>query len=294
MLRPATPDDRPALIALGLAEDAAWSGAAPVSAEEAAEYLDGCEPGVIFEEAGRIAGYAATGDGGRTILLVDPADDPGPALEALVSWLAGRGHHEVDGYGRDARRIAWFEANGFTHVRSFFDLRRDISPAPAPAAFPDGVELARFHPGQDDETVHALIYVDAAWTEVPGHSARSLEAWRSALSPEDRGWIARRGRRPVGWVCGRAFEDGRGWIAQLAVARSARGQGLGRALLLHAMADLRERGATSLALGVQGANESAVSLYRDVGFEVEREWRSYARPAPGSPGSGDAAGTAGR
>jgi hypothetical protein len=46
MIRPATPDDRPALIALGLAEDAAWSGAAPVSAGEVGEFLDGCEPGV--------------------------------------------------------------------------------------------------------------------------------------------------------------------------------------------------------------------------------------------------------
>ena len=294
MLRPATPDDRPALIALGLAEDAAWSDAPAVSAEEAGEYLDGCEPGVILEDEGRVAGYAATGEAGRTILLVDPGDDPGPALEVLVGWLAGRGHHEADSYGRDTRRIAWFEANGFTHRRSFFDLRRDIDPAPAPAAFPGGVELARFRPGEDDEAVHALIYVDAAWTEVPGHSARSLESWRSALSPEDRGWIARRDGRAVGWVCGRTFADGRGWIAQLAVARSARGRDPGRALLLHAMADLRDRGATSLALGVQGANENAVGLYRDVGFEIEREWRAYARPAPGSPGSGDAATGAGR
>ena len=294
MLRPATPDDRPALIALGLAEDAAWSGAPAVSAEEAGEYLDGCEPGMILEEEGRVAGYAAAGEGGRSILLVDPEDDPGPALELLIGWLAGRGHHEVDSYGRDARRIAWLEANGFTHRRSFFDLARGIEPPPAPATFPDGVEPARFRPGEDDVAVHALIYVDAAWAEVPGHSARSLEGWRSALSPDDRGWLARRDGRPVGWVSGRVFGDGRGWVSQLAVARDARGKGLGRALLLHSIADLCEQGATSLALGVQGANESAVGLYRDVGFEVEREWRSYARPAPGSPGSGDAAVSAGR
>ena len=279
MLRRATPADRSALIELGLAEDAAWSSAPAVSAEEVGEFVDSCAPGVIFERDGRVAGYAAAGDGGRTMLLVDPGDDPAPALEALVAWLGERGHHEVDSYGRDARRIAWLEANGFSHRRSFFDLQRGIDPPLPPTGWPGGIAIARYRPGEDDEAVHALIYVDAAWAEVPGHAQRSLEAWRSALTPEYRGWLAHRDGRPVGWVAGRVFGDGRGWVEQLAVARSARGLGLGRALLLHSLAELRERGATSLALGVQGENESAIGLYRGVGFEVEREWRVYGRPA---------------
>ena len=65
---------------------------------------------------------------------------------------------------------------------------------------------------------------------------------------------------------------------QIAVAVAARGLGLGRALLLHSLADLRERGATSFALGVEGENDNAVRLYRAVGFAVQREWRAYARP----------------
>ena len=278
MLRRATPADRPALVALALAEDAAWSGAAAVSAEEVGEFVDSCELGVIFERDGRVAGYAAAGEGGRAILLVDPGEDPDPVLEALVGWLGGRGHHELSSYGRDAQRIAWLEARGFTHRRSFFDLQRGIDPPLAHVVWPAGVATARYRPGEDDEAVHALIYVDAAWAEVPGHTQRSLEAWRSALTPEYRGWVARRDGRPAGWVAGRVFGDGRGWVEQLAVARSARGLGLGRALLVHSLAELREGGATSLALGVQGENESAVGLYRKVGFDVEREWRVYSGP----------------
>ena len=278
MIRRATPADRTALVTLALAEDAAWSSAPAVSAEEVGEFIDSCEPGVIFERDGRVAGYAAAGEGGPTILLVDPSSSPEPALKALVAWLGERGHHEVDSYGRDARRIAWLEASGFTHRRSSFDLRRGIDPPLAPAVWPSGVAIARYRPGEDAEAVHALIYVDAAWAEVPGHAERSLEAWRSSLTPEYRCWIARRDGRPVGWVAGRGFSDGRGWVEQLAVARSARGLGLGRALLLHSLSELHERGATSLALGVQGENESATGLYRDVGFEVEREWRVYSRP----------------
>jgi ribosomal protein S18 acetylase RimI-like enzyme len=277
MLRSATPADRPDLIALALAEDAAWSGAPAVSAEEQGEFVDSCGPGVIFERGGRVAGYAAAGEGSEAIMLVDPGDGPEPALEALVAWLGERGYHEVDSYARDVRRIAWLQANGFTHRRSFFDLQRGINSPLAPAVWPSGVVIARYRPGADDAAVHALIYVDAAWAEVPGHTRRSLQAWRSMLTPEYCGWVARRDERPVGWVAGRVFDHGRGWVEQLAVARSARGLGLGRALLLHSLAELCSRGVTSLATGVQAENENAIALYRDVGFEVDREWRVYSR-----------------
>jgi ribosomal protein S18 acetylase RimI-like enzyme len=266
------------LIALVLAEDAAWSGASEVSAEEAGEVVDQHGLGVVFERDGRVAGYAASGEGGETFVLADPGDDPGPALVALVAWLEERGRHEVDTYAADARRIAWLEARGFTHRRSFFDLQRGIDPPLAPAVWPSGVAIARYRRGDDDEAVHRLMYVHAAWGEVPGHTELSLDGWRSMLAPEYRAWVARRDGHPVGWVAGRVFSDGRGWIEQLAVARSARGQGLGRALLLHSLAELRSRGATALALGVQGENENASRLYRDIGFEVMREWRVYGRP----------------
>jgi ribosomal protein S18 acetylase RimI-like enzyme len=277
MLRPATPADRPDLIALALAEDAAWSGAAGVSAEEAGEAIDRYRPGVIFHREGRVAGYAAVDEGGETIVLADPGD-PVPALAALVAWLGDRGHHQVDAYAADARRIAWLEAHGFTHRRSSFDLVRGIGPPPAPAVWPSGVAVARYRRGEDDDAVHALIYADAAWGAVPGHTQRSLQAWRSMITPDYGGWVARRDGRAIGWVAGRVFDDGRGWVEQLAVARSARGLGVGRALLLHSLAELRSRGATSLATGVQADNEKALGLYRDIGFAIEREWRVYARP----------------
>jgi ribosomal protein S18 acetylase RimI-like enzyme len=278
MLRPATPADRPDLIALALAEDAAWSGAPEVSAEEAGEFIDQYAPGVIFERDGRAAGYAAVGEGRDTILLSDPGEPPGPALEALVAWLAERGHDQVDTYAADARRIAWLEGHGFSHRRSAFDLQRGTDPPLAPAVWPGGIAVAPYRRGEDDDSVYALIYVDAAWGAVPGHTELSPEAWRSMLTPGYRGWVARRDGRPVGWVVGRVFSDGRGWIQQIAVARSARGLGLGRALLLHSLAELLTRGATSLALGVQAENENAIGLYRDVGFEIAREWRVYTRP----------------
>lgn len=274
MLRSATAADRPDLIALALAEDAAW-GAPEVSEEEAGELIDHHGRGVIFHRAGHLAGYAAVTESGGTILLADP-DDPVPALEALVAWLLERGSHQVDAHAGDSRRIAWLEAHGFTYLRSSFDLQRGIDPPPAPALWPSGVVIAPHRFGEDDDAVHAMIYIDAAWGEVPGHAERSLEAWRSMLTSDYRGWVARRGRTPLGWVVGRVFGDGRGWIQQVAVARPARARGIGRALLLHSLAELRSHGATSFALGVQGDNENALRLYRGIGFEIASEWRVYA------------------
>src|SRR5215204_2359062 len=161
MLRPATPADRPALVALALAEDAAWSGAPAVSADEAGEFIDSFGLGVLFERNGRVAGYAAIGDGGATMLLVDPGDGPEPVLGALVGWLSERGHYEVDTYARDVRRIRWLEANGFSHRRSMFDLQRGVDPPLASAVWPRGVAVARYRPGEDDDAVHELVYVDA-------------------------------------------------------------------------------------------------------------------------------------
>jgi hypothetical protein len=63
-------------------------------------------------------------------------------------------------------------------------LARSDSAGPVPAsAFPDGVDVARYRPGDDDEAVHRPIYVDAAWAAVPGHAERDLDAWREMQRP---------------------------------------------------------------------------------------------------------------
>ena len=56
--------------------------------------------------------------------------------------------HELDSYGRESRRIAWLEANGFTHRRSFFDLQGGMETPLAPAVWPTGVAIARYRPGR--------------------------------------------------------------------------------------------------------------------------------------------------
>lgn len=277
MLRAATPEDRPALIALLRAEDVAWTGDDSVSDEELGDVLGRFPDARVFVAGERVVGLAAVSDAGGTLLVLDPAVDVDAVLPELVDWIEARGGaHELHGYAADERRLAWFEAHGFPYTRSLYDLVRDTDePLPAPS-WPDDFMVSGYVPNdEEDPAVHALIYREAGWAEVPGHTDRSLASWQAIQSPDQRRFVARRAGAPVGWVSGVAYPDGRGWIEQLAVAKSARGLGLGRALLLHAGADLLDRGATSLALGVSAANAAALHLYESAGFTIEREWRYH-------------------
>ena len=71
-------------------------------------------------------------------------------------------------------------------------------------------------------------------------------------------------------------------ILTVAVAPEAQGQGLGRALLEHAMHEAARRGASSMVLEVSVANAAALALYKAAGFAtVGRRPRYY-------PGGADA------
>jgi mycothiol synthase len=305
MLRHPTPDDADAVLAVIVARDVADLGRPDYTLEDL--HADWTLPGVdpasdawVVQEGERLVGYAFLDDRGAALISVAPDAEGrgiGTALrEAAEQRAVERGEALVRQYipvANEPARALLLDA-GYWPVHHYFRMRIGLAGAP-PA--PDSVGVRPFDPERDDEAVHLLV--QEAFAQIEGNVAQTLDSWRAAK-------IARRGWDPALWLlaedddglvgvvlCER-WEGGIGYVDSLAVAERARGQGLGRALLLHAMADLRDRGATSLALGVQGANESAVGLYRDVGFEVEREWRSYARAAPGSPGSGDARATAGR
>jgi ribosomal protein S18 acetylase RimI-like enzyme len=65
------------------------------------------------------------------------------------------------------------------------------------------------------------------------------------------------------------------YIGDLGVRRAYRRQGLGRALLLRALHDVRRRGAVAAELDMDGPNVSAQHLYESVGFRQHQELRWY-------------------
>ena len=74
------------------------------------------------------------------------------------------------------------------------------------------------------------------------------------------------GGQPVGCVALIPMGDGNFELSKMAVAPEMRGQGLGRRLLLHAIAEARQAGIKSLFLGSSTKLANAVHLYESVGF----------------------------
>ncbi|MEA2212893.1 MAG: hypothetical protein QOF83_2841 [Solirubrobacteraceae bacterium] len=280
MIRSATDADRDVVFALGVQEEIVWFGQAEISPGEVGEWVDdegGVSRGVVAIDDGEcVRGFASPGRH-LAVFLADPAWTDVVA-DQLLPWLdEQREVVELMTFAGDAARIAAFERHGLRHRRSSFLLARSESAgALAAAVFPDGVEVARYRLGDDDEAVHRLIYIDAAWASVPGHVERDLDAWREAARPCTSAFLARRHGQPIGWIAGRLLASSRGYVDTLAVATNDRRRGVGRGLLLHALADLRLAGASGLTLAVQAENQSALGLYRSVDLEVEHEWRIYA------------------
>jgi ribosomal protein S18 acetylase RimI-like enzyme len=282
VIRSAIDRDRDAIVALGVAEEAAWFGRAESSAEEVGEWLDdegGVASGVVaIDDEGSVCGFAAPGRH-QAVFLAEPARTCS-VTDELLPWLRERCETvEVMMFAGDIARVAAFERHGLKHRRSSFLMTRADSVGPVPVAgFPEEVDVAPYRLGEDDEAVHRLIYIDAAWATVPGHAERDLDQWRDMMRRCRSVFLARLNGRPIGWVAGRVLASGRGYVDMLAVAQAERHRGLGRALLLHAFADLQLAGARDLTLGVEAENEAALGLYRSVGLEVEHEWRLYAAP----------------
>lgn len=284
-VRPATRDDLPEITDLQRRYDLAWFGASEHSAEEVAEIVDYAAPladnsRLVFDEGRLVAVGLRFGE--NTVQTSDPETDPAKVLELLLPWFAEKpGSIEV--LSRDDAAVAAVEAYGWTFHKAAFDLIVDVTPNLhfAEPVWPEGITIRDFDPA-DAQAIHRLIYVDAGWAEVPGHPDRDFEEWQRIFLTEhtlpEQQVIACREQRIVGIAMGRTWNDGTGWISQLATAKDERGRGLGRALLLEALRRRVADGASSLGLSVQAANREALTLYLDAGLQIDREFRTYARP----------------
>jgi len=276
------PADLSEITALQSAYDTAWFGEPEHDEDEVREWLELGNRSCVVRDGERIVAAAVVWRTGSSA-MIDPGADVDAVARLVVPWLTEAGAPATEALDRDAALRAVLVDAGWRYAYSTFELFRAVEPGwerPAPV-WPDGVRVRPFEPG-DEPALHDMIFRDAAWADVPGHHFRELDEWRAIFlkgeRPEDRPLLAVRDDGIVGAALPRLFSDGTGWIAQLAVARSERGRGLGRALLLATYDALVRGGATKLGLGVLAANQSALRLYVGVGLRVDREWQTFSAP----------------
>jgi ribosomal protein S18 acetylase RimI-like enzyme len=276
-LRAPDSSDAAAVLDLIVARDIADLGKPDYTLEDV--QADWSAPGVdrerdawLAEEHGSPLGYALLDDRGAALVTVPPTSEGrgvGTVLrEAAEKRALERGEALVRQYvpmTNEAARTHLLAA-GYWPALSYFRLRTELAGAPAP---PADVPIRSFSRGVDDAPVHALV--EEAMAGVAGHEPRSLESWQAA-KVEKEGWdpslwlLHEDSDGLAGVVLCERWEEGVGYIDYLAVAARARGRGLGRALLLHGLAALRDASLTVAELSVQGENASATRLYESVGM----------------------------
>ncbi len=298
ILRPATEADVAALFAMQQAYDTTWFGAPEQSEAEVRENLGLAESTVVLVDADAIIGYAAVWRAG-TVLVADPNADLDVVYPRLVEWMQNNDAAEIEALDRDEALLSLLRHRGWRQAWSSYDLLRPVPDdglVPGPN-WPEGVR-ERPYRAEDGPALYRLIYDDAAWADVEGHHPREYDDWYSIFIADRRDAempvLAWRGDDLVGAAVIRHFDDGTGWIAQLAVATSARRLGLGGALLRAAYRHLIIDGATTLGLAVITSNRKALDLYLSVGLQIEREWQAWVPPGRRVGPAESAAGTARR
>ena len=225
---------------------------------------------------------------------------------SLLAWLLARGgqaHAEldddqdglltvnVDPRQPDRERLA--RRAGLQPVRSFLEMRRDLTIAVPVRAVPDGLALIPWEPEWDEA---ARAAHNAAFADHWGSAPMTAQMWQedgigergvrrglsrlvvdgeavagylvAAVYPQD--WPA------LGWT--------EAWVKTLGVPRPWRRRGVGAALLAAALEAFAAEGFARAALGVDSASETgAVGLYEGLGFVADRRtdtWGIALAPVP--------------
>jgi ribosomal protein S18 acetylase RimI-like enzyme len=157
--------------------------------------------------------------------------------------------------------------------RRVIRMRRSLAdPVPEPL-WPAGIRPVPFEPERHAQEVHALLV--AAYAGGGGY-VEPFGIWWPSLRNDaeydtDLCFVA---ADRQGQVVGVAHCWTSAFVKDLAVAPGLRRQGLGSALLCHALRAFQERGAAYLDLKVDSDNPSgALRLYRSVGFEEIESYR---------------------
>ncbi|WP_147450875.1 GNAT family N-acetyltransferase [Streptomyces hoynatensis] len=203
---------------------------------------------------------AAHGTAARACFAANASDaEPG-----AVELLTGLGYRRVFG-------VTEFEWTGPASGRT-----------PPPAALPGGAEL---RPVTADHYRPVWEMVRAAYADTPHVGGWDFGAFAAGAEPAH--WqVAWEGGEVVGAaLCVAGREGGPAEVRELSVRKDRRRRGLGRALLLHGLHALTERGERGVRLFTGSANPyRSWELYESVGFRRLAEFGRYRKAfGPAAP-----------
>ena len=280
--RPLRTEDAPAAAALLDEDEIAHGLPGKLSAEDVLSWwrrtaLDlnswTCEEGGRLVAAGWLDEYGGDVLGGGAVR----PGEKGRGLGVALVEIAERRARELEGpfvrefaLGADKAARALFESRGYNDVRHHYVMAIRLDSEPAAPELPDGFAIDTFR-DEDDVAFHAAA--GEAFAEEWGHHSLPFDEWWALRKDEDRSlwWVIRDGSEIA--ACERCEEGyGGGFVGMVGVRKPWRRRGFGKALLLHAFGEFRQRGFERVSLGVDSANPTgATRLYESVGMHVESD-----------------------
>ena len=262
------PADADAMFAVAHAADLADAGVADWSIADVRNELANSEGVVVCDGGGAIVAFALVHDIDAHV-EVHPrlrGRGIGTALLAEVEKLSKGDviRQEIMSLNQSAREL--LEAAGYEQEQRYWRMERPLDGGERAPDWPERLTPRRYERGRDDRAAYELVA--EAMSAIPGDTERSFEQWQvralgEGLVPElstvvgDMAGIA---------LCQR-LDSCEGYVDYLAVDRDRRGLGIGRALLQESFALFAAEGMNRAILWVNGRNESATRLYRNVGMD---------------------------
>jgi mycothiol synthase len=248
------------------------------------------------------------GDAGTPVAMVDILNRryrqvnvyafvlPGPAWDERWDYLTAWGEEWAQTHahlGEDVREVGVhrfvratntracerLEAAGYVNVRTHYVMRATLDAPPPAPVWPAGIGIRTYRGSEDDDALFAAgeeAFSDM-WNRVPSTKERWLQGTRAD------------GFDPTLWflpydletgevvgVCLCFDAEGVGNVENVGVRRAWRKQGVGLAMLRHALGEFQRRGIRHADLSVDASSPTgAPRLYARAGFEVARSYRRF-------------------
>jgi len=173
---------------------------------------------------------------------------------------------------------------GYHLARYYLRMVIDLNGQPPQPVLPDGIQLRRFAPGEDDRRL--VQAVRDSFSDHYGHVEKPFESELAEFQQHYRAKelfdpslfiLALDGDDIVGFsLCRAAADDDpeMGWVDQLGVCRPWRRQGLALALLRCSFQEFHQRGRQRVGLGVDAESlTGATRLYTKAGMRADPRWQ---------------------
>jgi mycothiol synthase len=271
---------------------------------------------VVRDGSGLVRAWASVHDRASGRMLFMPVVERGlteqvgrACSDVLVAWAVGQARavgasrglevQQIDtgAYADDERQHRWLAGSGFTQVRTWWQMKRPVSPDEValvddPARWErDGVVVRLVEcveeggePVEADlRAVHDVL--EAAFTDHFNSKPETFDEFLFRLRHEpghrwDHWWLAEVDGRPAGALV--ATESGSGsYVAYIGVIELARGRGVAKGLLRTVVADAAARGRDDVGLEVDASSPTGADrLYRGMGWETSYVTQSWHRDVP--------------